>query len=168
VFGGDVPAVGASGAIFGFFGILLAAGRLHHPVDRQSRALVGQLGMLILINLVFGFASGGRIDNAAHIGGLVAGLWLGALIVPSGVPTLSSLWNRPSSTPLNAATAARPASSPAYMSALGIGVVAVVVAAGIAIGTADRRSGDGLPARDGGTALVVELNAPEGSSAAPR
>jgi hypothetical protein len=54
------------------------------------------------------------------------------------------------------------------MSALGIGVVAVVVAAGIAIGTADRRSGDGLPARDGGTALVVELNAPEGSSAAPR
>ncbi|MDO8483314.1 MAG: rhomboid family intramembrane serine protease, partial [Candidatus Limnocylindrales bacterium] len=65
VFGGDVPAVGASGAIFGLFGILLAAGRLHHPVDRQSRALVGQLGMLILINLAFGFASGGSIDNAA-------------------------------------------------------------------------------------------------------
>jgi membrane associated rhomboid family serine protease len=168
VFGGDVPAVGASGAIFGFFGILLAAGRLHHPVDRQSRALVGQLGILILINLVFGFASAGRIDNAAHIGGLVAGLWLGALIVPSGVPTLSSLWNRPPSTPLNATAAARPASSPAYMSVLGIGVVAVVVAAGIAIGTADRRSGDALPA-DGGTAKVVlELSAPEGSSAAPR
>ena len=79
VFGGDVPSVGASGAIFGLFGLLLAAGRVHHPVDRQSRALVGQLGMLILINIVFGFAIPG-IDNAAHLGGLAAGLWLGALM----------------------------------------------------------------------------------------
>ena len=60
VFGGDAPSVGASGAIFGLFGILLAAGRVHHPVDRQSRALVGQLGMLILINIVFGFAVTGH------------------------------------------------------------------------------------------------------------
>ena len=140
-FAGEItPTLGASGAIFGLFGILLAAGRLHHPVDRQSRALVGQLGMLILINLAFGFASGGSIDNAAHIGGLVSGLWLGALIVPNGVPTLSSLWDR-SSTPSAVATA-RPAKTPVYMSLVGIGVVAIVVAAGIAIGTADRRSGD--------------------------
>ena len=37
VFGGDIPSVGASGAVFGLFGILLTAGRLHHPVDRESR-----------------------------------------------------------------------------------------------------------------------------------
>ena len=166
VFGGDVPAVGASGAIFGLFGILLAAGRLHHPVDRQSRALVGQLGMLILINLVFGFASGGSIDNAAHIGGLVSGLWLGALIVPNGVPTLSSLWDR-SSTPSAIATA-KPAKTPVYMSVVGIGVVAIVVAAGIAIGTADRRSGD-RPAPQGATsAAIVDLSSLEGSAATPR
>jgi hypothetical protein len=140
---------------------------LHHPVDRQSRALVGQLGMLILINLVFGFASGGQIDNAAHIGGLVAGLWLGALIVPTGVPTLSSLWNRPSGVPVQAA--ARAASSPAYLSVVGIGVVAIVVAAGIAIGTADRRAGDRAPAPlEAGTAVVLELSVPEGSAAGPR
>ncbi len=167
VFGGDVPAVGASGAIFGLFGILLAAGRLHHPVDRQSRALVGQLGMLILINLAFGFASGGSIDNAAHLGGLVTGLWLGALIVPTGVPTLSSLWDR-SSTPTAAATA-RSAKVPAYLSVVGIGVVAIVVAAGIAIGTADRRSGDGAPGPGGVlSAATIELSVLEGSSAAPR
>jgi membrane associated rhomboid family serine protease len=142
VFGGDVPAVGASGAIFGLFGILLAAGRLHHPVDRQSRALVGQLGMLILINLAFGFASGGAIDNAAHIGGLVTGLWLGALNLPTGVPTLSSLWTQaggPSPTP------ARTTSAPPFIAVVGLGVVAVVVAAGIAIGTADRQTGSALP-----------------------
>jgi membrane associated rhomboid family serine protease len=167
VFGGDVPAVGASGAIFGFFGTLLAAGRLHHPVDRQSRALVGQLGMLILINLAFGFASGGSIDNAAHVGGLVTGVWLGALIVPTGVPTLSSLWNRPASRTVTAA--AQQARSPAYMSVVGIGVVALVVAAGVAIGTADRRSGDLLPAPASASgAVAAELNAPEGPSAARR
>lgn len=134
VFGGDVPAVGASGAIFGLFGIVLAAGRLHRPVDRQSRALVGQVGMLIVINLAFGFASGGSIDNAAHIGGLVAGLWLGALIVPIGVPTLSSFWLRPAGTP---GSAQRVGTSP-VLELIGVAVVVAVVATGIAVGTAER------------------------------
>ena len=138
VFGGDLPAVGASGAIFGLFGVLLTAGRLHHPVDRQSRALVGQLGMLILINLAFGFASGGAIDNAAHLGGLITGAWLGVVILPTGVPTLSSLWHRPARSP--APGRAQPGSSPAYLAVVGLGVVAVVVAAGIVFGTAERQT----------------------------
>jgi len=136
VFGGDVPAVGASGAIFGLFGMLLSAGRLHHPVDRQSRALVGQVGMLIVINLAFGFASGGSIDNAAHLGGLVAGLWLGALIVPTGVPTLSSFWLRMAGAP---GPTQRTATSP-VLELIGVAVVVVAVAAGIAVGT-EQRSG---------------------------
>jgi len=134
VFGGDVPSVGASGAIFGLFGILLAAGRIHHPVDRQSRSIVSQIGVLILINIAFGFASGGSIDNAAHLGGLAAGLWLGALIPPSGVPTLSSLWQRPGG---NWAAAGQ-ATAPAYVMALGLAVVGIVVAAGIAVGSNER------------------------------
>ncbi len=93
VFGGNVPSVGASGAIFGLFGVLLAAGRVHHPVDRQSRGLISQLGMLILINIAFGFAVQG-IDNAAHLGGLAAGLWLGAMLPPTRVQTMASLWQR--------------------------------------------------------------------------
>lgn len=146
VFGGDAPAVGASGAVFGLFGILLAAGRLHHPVDRQSRALVGQLGMLILINLAFGFASGGSIDNAAHLGGLVAGIWLGALVLPTGVPTLSSLWHRPGTTPTTGpgqAGSRRATGSSGPMALVGVAVVGVAVVAGLVVGTADRRPGAG-------------------------
>jgi membrane associated rhomboid family serine protease len=134
VFGGDVPSVGASGAIFGLFGVLLAAGRLHHPVDRQSRGVVSQLMALIVINIVFGFASGGSIDNAAHLGGLAAGLWLGALIPPTGVPTMSSLWHKPG----ESRAAVGRATAPGYVFALGIAVVGVVVIAGLAIGTGER------------------------------
>ncbi|MFL5777925.1 MAG: rhomboid family intramembrane serine protease [Chloroflexota bacterium] len=132
VFGGDIPSVGASGAIFGLFGLILAAGRLHHPVDRQSRALVGQIGMLIVLNLAFGFASG-VVDNAAHIGGLVAGLFLGALIPPTGVPTLSSLWQQSGAR----GTPAR-ASPPVYLPVAGVLVVALFVVVGLAYGTAER------------------------------
>lgn len=91
--------VGASGAIFGLFGLLFAAQRIHRPVlDRQSRAFLGQLGGLLAINLLFGLLIPG-IDNMAHIGGLIAGAWLGLLIVPSRVPTLRSLWVRPGPVP---------------------------------------------------------------------
>ena len=134
VFGSNVPSVGASGAIFGLFGLLLAASRAHHPVlDRRGRSLVGQIGMLIVLNLVLGFAMGARIDNAAHVGGLLAGVWLGVLIVPGRVPTLRSMWRRP---------AGQEASTlPAFaLPALGVGALVVVLAVGIVIGT-DQRTG---------------------------
>lgn len=97
---GDVQyGVGASGAIFGLFGVLFAAQRIHRPVlDRQSRSFLGQLGALLAINLVFGLLIPG-IDNMAHIGGLVTGLWFGLLFVPTRVPTLRSMWYRPGPAP---------------------------------------------------------------------
>ncbi|HJW20843.1 MAG TPA: rhomboid family intramembrane serine protease [Candidatus Limnocylindrales bacterium] len=86
------PAVGASGAIFGLIGVVFAGTRFHHPVlDQRARAIVPQLGFLIVINLILGFSIGG-IDNAAHIGGLVSGLWLGLVVPPGRVPTLRSMW----------------------------------------------------------------------------
>jgi rhomboid protease GluP len=91
--------VGASGAIFGLVGVILAGTRAHHPMlDRRARAIVPQLGMFVIINLVFGFVTtgvGGNIDNAAHIGGLIAGLWLGFVVPPGRVPTLRSAWQQP-------------------------------------------------------------------------
>ncbi len=85
-------AVGASGAIFGLFGVLIAANRTHRPVlDRQARMVVAQLGSIVLINLVLGFMIPG-IDNLAHLGGLVTGAWLGFVVRPGKVPTLASMW----------------------------------------------------------------------------
>jgi membrane associated rhomboid family serine protease len=127
----DGPAVGASGAIFGLVGVVLAGTRAHHPVlDRRARALVPQLGLFVVINLVFGFVSsagGLRIDNAAHIGGLVAGMWLGFIVPPGKVPTLRSAVQHP-----RGETAQR---SPLLIAA-GVAGYLGVVAAGLAFGGA--------------------------------
>jgi membrane associated rhomboid family serine protease len=132
VFGGDAPSVGASGAIFGLFGLLLAANRVHRPLDRQSRMLVGQLGTLILINILFGFAVP-RIDNAAHLGGLLTGLWLGALLTPTRVETRRAFWRRAKDAPMT-----RLAQIPMAIPIVAVGVVLIVVVAGLLFGTAIR------------------------------
>ena len=122
------PAVGASGAIFGLVGVILAGTRAHHPMlDRRARSIVPQLGVFALINLAFGFLAGGMIDNAAHIGGLVAGLWLGFIVPPGKVPTLRSAWQNP-----RGAAAER---SPLLVAA-GVILLVGVVVAGIAYGDA--------------------------------
>src|SRR4051794_11416928 len=93
-------AVGASGAVFGIFGILIAAEFVHRPaMDRASRGVMGQLVGLVILNLILGFTVLGNVDNWAHIGGLVTGLWLGVLFAPTRVPTLRSMWLRPGATP---------------------------------------------------------------------
>ena len=94
--------------------------------------LVSQLGMLILINIAFGFAVPG-IDNAAHLGGLVAGAFLGAVVPPTAVQTLASLWQR-----AGEAGTAHVARVPVTVLALALGAVAAVVVIGIVIGTPAR------------------------------
>lgn len=86
--------VGASGAIFGLVGVLLAGTRIHRPMlDRRARSLVPQLGTIVVINLAFGFLFAGTVDNAAHVGGLVAGLWLGLFVSPRRVRTMRDFWH---------------------------------------------------------------------------
>ena len=92
-FGSAAPSVGASGAIFGLFGILLIATRTHHPaLDRTSRNFIGQLGTILMINIIFGIIAAGYIDNAAHAGGFVTGALLGIAFVPGKVATIRSMW----------------------------------------------------------------------------
>lgn len=73
--------VGASGAIFGLAGALLASfylGEFSVPRAALSGPLKS-LAFFVGFNLFFGQVVGG-IDNACHIGGLITGLILGALI----------------------------------------------------------------------------------------
>jgi membrane associated rhomboid family serine protease len=122
------PAVGASGAIFGLVGVLLAGTRAHHPIlDRRARAIVPQLVPIIILNLAIGFAAGGMIDNSAHIGGLLAGMWLGFVVPPGKVPTLRSVWQHPGG---------QPATMSPLLIAAGIVLLIAVVALGLAIGGA--------------------------------
>jgi rhomboid protease GluP len=76
-----VPSVGASGAIFGLAGALITALKLgEFSVPRAALSgTLRSLGAFVVYNLIFGFALPG-IDNTAHIGGLITGLIVGALI----------------------------------------------------------------------------------------
>ena len=117
------PSVGASGAVFGLFGLVLSATYIHKPaLARQARALTSQIGILIAVNLVIGFAGAIAIDNAAHIGGLLVGLWLGFVIPPRGAATLGSFWHRPVGQ-----TDARPSRRPALLAAGGVLLLGIVL-----------------------------------------
>ncbi len=65
--------LGASGAIFGLMGSLLYFG--YHYRLYLDNALKTQIVPIILMNLMIGFMFE-NIDNAAHIGGLVGGLFM--------------------------------------------------------------------------------------------
>jgi rhomboid protease GluP len=74
------PSVGASGAIFGLLGALIAfLLRRREFLTPQARSLLTQLVGWAVINVVFGFSAQG-IDNAAHLGGCAAGLLLGFVL----------------------------------------------------------------------------------------
>jgi membrane associated rhomboid family serine protease/Tfp pilus assembly protein PilF len=83
-----VLSVGASGAIFGLAGALAASfylGEFSLPriaISGTFRSLAFFIGFNILIGFGFNIFAGssGGIDNACHIGGLVSGAALGALI----------------------------------------------------------------------------------------
>lgn len=72
--------VGASGAIFGIIGALIAfLARRRGRLNPAARSILYQLLFWAGIN-VFYLSSLGMIDNAAHIGGLIAGLAIGLFL----------------------------------------------------------------------------------------
>jgi rhomboid protease GluP len=91
---GDAVSVGASGAIFGMYGVFLALLTTNY-IDKDTRkALLQSIVIFVVFNLAYGTKAG--IDNAAHIGGLLSGLLFGYIcyfffISSKDRPTISIL-----------------------------------------------------------------------------
>lgn len=78
----DMPSAGASGALFGLVGVLFIFGikfRRELP-EGFKRAFGTGMIPIIVINLFIGFVGRGFIDNAAHLGGLLSGAALAAVV----------------------------------------------------------------------------------------
>lgn len=81
--GNNAVSVGASGAIFGLLGAILYFG--YHYRVYLGNVLKSQIIPIIILNLLIGFTFSG-IDNFAHIGGLIGGVFASMAV---GVPDKS-------------------------------------------------------------------------------
>lgn len=79
--GGNHLSAGASGAIFGMYGVFLPLLLTDLVEERNRRQLRASMLFFIGYNLLNGLQPG--IDNAGHIGGLVMGLVIGMAFIPS-------------------------------------------------------------------------------------
>lgn len=72
---------GASGAIFGMYGLFLALLTTKLIPEESRNALLSSIAVFVGYNLLMGFRDG--VDNAAHVGGLVSGFIGGYIFLPS-------------------------------------------------------------------------------------
>lgn len=72
---------GASGAIFGMYGVFLALLTTKLIEKTARKSLLISIAVFVGYNLIYGLKSG--IDNAAHIGGLLCGIVIGYTFIPS-------------------------------------------------------------------------------------
>ena len=72
--------VGASGAIFGLYGVFLSMLTTNHIQKTARNTMLRSILFFVVFNLVYGMQ--GNTDNAAHIGGLISGLAIGYIYFP--------------------------------------------------------------------------------------
>jgi rhomboid protease GluP len=72
---GNVVSAGASGAIFGLYGVFLAILTTNLIEKEERNGLLVSIGFFVAYNLFMGLRGG--VDNAGHIGGLLSGLVVG-------------------------------------------------------------------------------------------
>jgi len=73
-------AVGASGAIFGMYGVFLAILSTGYIQKSARRTMLRSMLFFVVYNLMAGLQ--GNTDNAAHIGGLISGFAIGFAYYP--------------------------------------------------------------------------------------
>lgn len=79
-FNQNVVSAGASGAVFGLFGIFVSL-LMSNLVRKDVRIQwLKSIGAILAINLAMGLFL--PVDNAAHMGGLVSGVVIGLLLLP--------------------------------------------------------------------------------------
>jgi rhomboid protease GluP len=76
-----IISAGASGAIFGMYGVFLAMLTTNLIEKTTRKALLTSIAIFVGYNLIYGLKGG--IDNAAHIGGLIGGIIIGYAFIPS-------------------------------------------------------------------------------------
>jgi len=88
-FNPNTVSVGASGAIFGMLGGLIIYYFFMKKVnpDYAKNNLFG-LGLMLLINLFYGLSSS-RIDNWAHLGGLLGGMFCSFVLIKFNLNSFS-------------------------------------------------------------------------------
>jgi len=75
----SIVSVGASGAIFGMFGVLLSLIIFKVFSPTVNKPFLIMIAFFIGYNIIVGLISTG-IDNAAHVGGLLCGFFIGTLL----------------------------------------------------------------------------------------
>ncbi|MBP6335890.1 MAG: rhomboid family intramembrane serine protease [Bacteroidia bacterium] len=75
-----IVSAGASGAIFGMYGVFLAMLTTNLIEKHVRKALLSSIAIFVVFNLLNGLKEG--IDNAAHLGGLISGLVIGYALIP--------------------------------------------------------------------------------------
>ena len=91
------PSLGASTAIFGLFaaeGMFIFQNRKLFGQLRTRQAIIN-LGVILMVNLAYGFMPGTNIDNMGHIGGFLGGIFFawkaGPLLKLAGEPPFFSV-----------------------------------------------------------------------------
>lgn len=78
-----IISAGASGAIFGLYGVFFALLTTNLLEKSVKKAFLLSIGLFIAYNLLNGVKPNSGIDNAAHIGGLLTGFLFGYALIPS-------------------------------------------------------------------------------------
>ncbi len=76
----NTVSAGASGAIFGMYGVFLALLTTNIIEKSARKDLLTSIAIFVVYNLMYGMKGG--IDNAAHIGGLLSGIVIGYAFYP--------------------------------------------------------------------------------------